>query len=84
MTDILSKFNELNLALHGKGFLLCDMMYQINLIKKKLILVKEQLPNGDPNHLPSLRVSDENAKFCKEKMKAFAQNFHHVYEEMEN
>ena len=59
------------------------MMYQINLMKRKLILFKEQLQNGDPTHFPSLHVTDENAQFCKEEMKAFAQNLHHVNEEME-
>ena len=83
LTDITSKFNELNLILQGKGLLLCDMMYQINLMKRKLILFKEQLQNGDPTHFPSLRVTDENAQFCKEEMKAFPQNLYHVYEEME-
>ena len=39
--------------------------------------------NGDLNHFPSLRVTDENAQFCKEEMKACAQNLNHVYEEME-
>ena len=60
------------------------MMYQINLMKRKLILFKEHLQNGDPTHFPSLCVIDENAQFCKEKMKAFAQNLHHIYEKMEN
>ena len=41
LTDITSKFNELNLILQDKGLLLCDMMYQINLMKRKLILFKE-------------------------------------------
>ena len=50
-------------------------------MKRKLILFKGQLQNGD---YPSLRVTDENAKFCKEVMKAFAQNLHHVYEKVEN
>ena len=59
------------------------MMYQINLMKRKLILFKEQLQNGDPNHFPSLRVTDENAQFFKEEMKAYAQNLYHVNEEME-
>ena len=58
------------------------MMYQTNLIKIKLILFKEQWQNGDPTHFPSLRVTDENAKFCEEEIKAFAQNLHHVYEKM--
>ena len=83
LIDIMSKFNELNLILQGKGLLLCDMMYQINIMKRKLILFKEQLQNDDPTLFPSLLVTDENAQFCKEKMKAFAQNLHHVYEEME-
>ena len=47
LTDITSKFNELNLILQGKGLLLCEIMYQINVMKKKLILFKEQLQN-DP------------------------------------
>ena len=59
------------------------MMYQINLLKTKLFLFKEQLQNGDPTHFPSLRVTDENVQFCKEEMKAYAQNLYHVYEEME-
>ena len=74
----------MNLTLQGKGLLLCDMMNQINLMKRKLISFKEQLQNGNPTHFPSLRVTDENAKFCKEEVKAFAQNLHHAYEEMEN
>ena len=80
----MSKFNKLNLTLRGKGFLLCGMMHQINLMKRKLILFKEQLQNGDPTHFPSLGVNDENPKFCKEEMQAFAQNLHYIYEEMEN
>ena len=83
-TDITSKFNELNLTLLGKDLLLCDLMNQINLIKRKLILFEEQLQNGNPIHFPSLRVTDEKAKFCEEEIKTFAQNLHHVYEEMEN
>ena len=83
LTDITSKFNELNLILRGKDLFLCDMMYQINLMKRKLILFKGQLQNGDPTHFPSLRVADENAQFCKVEMKAYAQNLYHVYEEME-
>ena len=59
------------------------MMYQINLIETNLILFKEQLQNGDPTYFPSLRVTDENAQFNKEEMKAYAQNLFHVYEEME-
>ena len=59
------------------------MMYQISLMKRKLILFKEQLRNGDPTYFPSLRVTDENAQFCKEEIKAYAQNLYHVYEEME-
>ena len=58
LKDITSKFNELNLILQGKGLLLCDMMYQINLMEWKLILFKKQLQNGDPTHFPSLRVTD--------------------------
>ena len=42
------------------------------------------MQNADNTHFSSLRVTDENAKFCKEEMKAFAHNLHHVYEEMEN
>ena len=80
---ITSKFNELNLILQGKGLLLCDMVYQINLLKRKLILFKERLQNGDPTHFPSLCVTDENAQFCKKEMKAYAQNLYHVYEKME-
>ena len=83
LTDIMSKFNELNLILQGKGLLLCGIMYQINLMKRKLILFKEQLKNDDPNHSPSLRVTDENAQFCKEEMKTYAQNLYRVYEDME-
>ena len=83
LTDIKSKFNKLNLILQGKGLLLWDMMYQINSMKTKLILFKEQLQNGDPTHFRSLGVTDENAQFCKEEMKAYAQNLYHVYEEME-
>ena len=64
LTDITLKSNELNLTLRGKGLLLCDMMYQINLIKRMLIFFKEQLQNGDPIHFPSLRVTEENVKFC--------------------
>ena len=60
------------------------MMYQINLTKRKLIIFKEQLKNGDLTHFPSLRVTDENVKFCKEKTKVMAQDLHHFYEEMEN
>ena len=59
-------------------------MNQINLMKRKLIFFKEQLQNGNTTRFPSLRVTDENAKFFKKEMKAFAQNLHHVYEEMEN
>ena len=59
-------------------------MYQINLLKRKLIFFKERLQNGDPTHFPSLRVTDENAQFCKEEMKAYAQNLYHVYKEMES
>ena len=59
------------------------MVYQINLMKRKLILFKEQLQNGDPTHFPSLLVIDKKAKFCKE-TKAFAQNLHRVYKKMEN
>ena len=80
---ITSKFNKLNLILQGKGLLLCNMVYQINLLKRKLILFKERLQNGNPTHFPSLRVTDEKAQFCKEEMKAYAQNLYHVYEEME-
>ena len=69
--------------MQGKGLLLCDMMYQINLMKRKLILFKEQLQNGDPTHFPNLGVTDENAQFCKKEMKAYSQNLYHVYEEME-
>ena len=59
------------------------MKYQINLMKRELILFKEQWQNGDPTHFPSLRVTDENAQFCKEEMKAYAQNVYHVFKEME-
>ena len=52
-----------------------NMMYQINLIKWKLILFKKQLQNGDPTHFSSFFQTDENAQFCKEEIK--------VYEEME-
>ena len=83
VTDIMSKFNELNMILQGKGLLLCGIMYQINLMKRKLILFKEQLQNDDLNHSPSLRVIVENARFCKEEMKTYAQNLYRVYEEME-
>ena len=60
-------------------------MYHINLMKRKLILLKEQLQNGDPIHFSSLRVTDENAQFCKEEIKAYAQNLYQVpvYEETE-
>ena len=58
-------------------------MHQINLMKREPILFKEQLKNGDPTHFPSLHVTDENAQFCKEEMKAYAQNLYHVYEETE-
>ena len=59
-------------------------MNQTDFLKRKLILFKEQFQNGDLTHFPRLRVTNENAKFCKEEMKAFAQNLHHVYEKMEN
>ena len=61
LTNITSKFNELNSTLLGKGLLLCDMVHQINQMKRKLLLFKEQLQNGDPTRFPSLRVNDENA-----------------------
>ena len=41
------------------------------------------MQNGNSTHFPSLCVTDENAQFCKEEIKAFAQNLHHDYEEME-
>ena len=71
------------MILQGKDLLLCNMMYQINLIKRKLILFKEQLQNGDPTHFSSLHVTDENTQFCKKEIKAYAQNLYHEYEEIE-
>ena len=60
------------------------MMYQIDQVKRKLILFKEQLQKGMPTHFLSLRVTKEKTKFCKEEIKAFAHTLHHVYEEIEN
>ena len=52
-------------------------------MKSKLLLFKKNLQNGKVTHFPSLRITDENIQFCKEKMKLFAQNVQHVHEEME-
>ena len=48
LTDIRSKFNELNLIMQGKGLLLCDMMYQINVMKRKLIFFKNSCKMAIP------------------------------------
>ena len=52
-------------------------------MKSKLFLFKENLQNGDITHFRSLRLINKNIQFCKEKVKYFAQNVQHVYEEME-
>ena len=84
LTDIIAKFNELNLRLQGNGLLVCDLMFQINIMHSKLKVFKDHLEKCNVTHFPNLKITTENEEVAAAELPEFAKNIGYIIEQFDS